>query len=229
MAGRYTLDPECSSFQSLLHAAKVLDLSTPNTKVILRHQTALTADVTRHQPSLRTLPRFLTNLWTMLNEKGITCINWSGTNSFVISSRKELTRSVLPKFFKHNRLSSFTRQLHMYQFMKVKDKGSLDWTHVFLNRENYHSLFKIRRKHTNHDSKLQNIADGLFKTVEEQDKKIVQLESRMVVLENELKRAEDMRVFMENQIAALREVLRPMCCPTPSLDSFLNTFAMNKT
>merc|ERR1719173_252219 len=109
-------------------------------------QTPRSVAIQRNPRPGRTLPRFLVNLWTMLNDESIKCINWSGVNSFVVSSREALSRNVLPKFFKHNRLTSFTRQLQSYQFEKLKGKGKLEWTHAYLSRGNYNLFHKIQRK-----------------------------------------------------------------------------------
>jgi len=158
----------------------------------------------------RSLPRFLINLWTMLNDESINSIIWSGVNSFVVTSRESLSRDVLPKFFKHNRLSSFTRQLHMYQFEKVKDKGTLEWKHVYLNRGNPNLLCNIHRKQKCDDQKLKQITEDLVKKVQEQQQEILQLKYRMGSLENELKRGRDLRASMENELVAVREVIQTL-------------------
>merc|ERR1719382_69240 len=119
---------------------KLVDaLAYESKSAIPRGQMPQTGTVEINLPD-RSIPRFLINLWTMLNDESINSINWSGVNSFVVTNREALSKEVLPKFFKHNRLSSFTRQLHMYQFEKVKDKGTLEWKHVYLNCGNPSSL-----------------------------------------------------------------------------------------
>jgi len=167
----------------------------------------------------RSLPRFLINLWTMLNDESINSIIWSGINSFVVTSREALSRDVLPKFFKHNRLSSFTRQLHMYQFEKVKDKGTLEWKHVYLNRGNPNLLCNIHRKQKCDDQKLKQITEDLVKKVQEQQQEILQLKYRMGSLENELKRGRDLRASMENELVAVREVIQTLTYAGSSLAS----------
>jgi len=167
----------------------------------------------------RSLPRFLINLWAMLNDESINSIIWSGVNSFKVTSREALSRDVLPKFFKHNRLSSFTRQLHMYQFEKVKDKGTLEWKHVYLNRGNPNLLFNIRRRQNSEDQKLKQITEDLLKKVQLQHQEILKIKYRMGSLENELKRGRELRASMETQLLGVREVIQTLTYAESSLAS----------
>jgi len=163
------------------------------------------------------LPRFVINLWTMLNDDSINSIQWSGVNSFVVTSREGLSRDVLPYFFKHNRLSSFTRQLHMYQFEKVKDKGTLEWKHVYLNRGNPNLLCNIRRRQKCEDQKLKKTIKDLVKKVEEQQQMMIQLQGRMGRLENELKRGRELESSVKNKLLAARRVIQAVTSAESSL------------
>lgn len=167
----------------------------------------------------RTLPRFLSNLWIMLNDQNIKCINWTGVDSFMVNSREELIRDVLPKFFKHNRLSSFTRQLHLYQFIKVKHKAVLEWSHIHLKRGDYASLFNIRRKLSTEDKKLQLVAEKLVRHVEAQQQKIVELQYRMGKLQNDLEKAQEMHHAMKKQFLDVQEILTALSCHGSNLNS----------
>jgi len=220
MAERYAPYPHLPFYSTFIPKAEVGKFSMPINVLAPQvraafygTQTPRTVPLQRNQITGRTLPRFLVNLWTMLNDESIKCIQWSGINSFVVTSREGLSRDVLPKFFKHNRLSSFTRQLHMYQFEKAKDKGILEWTHRYLNRGNYNLLSNIRRKQSNEDQKLQLVAEDLVVKVQEQEQKISDLQCRMGVLESDLKRSRELHTAMGNQLLAVREVLRAMSCP----------------
>jgi len=179
-------------------------------------ETPKTVAPKRNQITGRTLPRFLVNLWTMLNDESIKSITWSGVNSFIVTSREALSRDVLPKFFKHNRLSSFRRQLHQYQFVR-KETGPLEWTHVYLNRGNYNLLFNIRRKQSNDNQKLQLVVEELVLKVQEHEQKISDLQYRLALLENDLKRSGELNAALANQLVAVRELLRALSCPRSNL------------
>jgi len=161
----------------------------------------------------RSLPRFLKNLWTMLNDESIRSIQWSGVNSFVVSSTEDLCRDVLPKFFKHNRLSSFTRQLHMYQFEKLKDKGIMEWRHVYLNRGNSSLLLSIRRKQKNDDQKLKLLVEELELKIQDQNQQILQLKSRLSELEKEVKMGRERNTSLESQMFALATLIQTLAFP----------------
>lgn len=55
-------------------------------------------------------------------------VQWStsegGVPAFTISDTAAFSKSVLPQFFKHNKLSSFVQQLHTYGFRRCSEAGS---------------------------------------------------------------------------------------------------------
>ena len=65
---------------------------------------------------------FLLKLNEILNNNSYAnFINWSENGKFIIiKDLNELSKKVLPKYFKHHNYSSFVRQLNMYNFHKVK-------------------------------------------------------------------------------------------------------------
>uniref|UniRef100_A0A7S3GJB5 HSF-type DNA-binding domain-containing protein n=1 Tax=Palpitomonas bilix TaxID=652834 RepID=A0A7S3GJB5_9EUKA len=66
------------------------------------------------------VPPFLSSLWTILEEsEGANCIKWTRDGeAFVITSPTELSKTILPKHFKHSNFQSFIRQLNVYGFRK---------------------------------------------------------------------------------------------------------------
>jgi len=84
---------------------------------------------------------FVTKLWTMVNAPATDIhISWSASgNSFVIPRPDQFASEVLPKFFKHNQLSSFSQQLSTYGFVRVPNESCLDprleYTHKYFQRQ----------------------------------------------------------------------------------------------
>jgi len=101
------------------------------------------------------IPVFVKNLWLMISDPEHTGITWRGKKAFGVKDTKHFELNVLPRFFKHNKLSSFTRQLNMYNFKKVKDSAVYSWTHEFLERDNYNLLTKVQRKLSSGEKKTE--------------------------------------------------------------------------
>ncbi|XP_028907510.1 heat shock factor protein 1-like isoform X2 [Ornithorhynchus anatinus] len=90
------------------------------------------------------LPAFLMKLWTMVEDEDTNhIIFWSVSgSSFIVSDQAEFAKEVLPKYFKHNNMASFVRQLNMYGFRKVvnfEHSGLMRLHHDFI--EFQHSYF----------------------------------------------------------------------------------------
>ncbi|XP_061756425.1 heat shock factor protein 2 [Nerophis ophidion] len=67
------------------------------------------------------VPGFLTKLWTLVEDADtdeLICWSQQG-NSFLVLDELRFSKEILPKFFKHNNMTSFIRQLNMYGFRKV--------------------------------------------------------------------------------------------------------------
>ncbi|XP_035516984.1 heat shock factor protein 2-like [Morone saxatilis] len=61
------------------------------------------------------VPAFLTKLWTLVEDADTNeFICWSQEgNSFLVLDEQRFAKEILPKFFKHNNMASFIRQLNM--------------------------------------------------------------------------------------------------------------------
>ncbi|KAJ3606758.1 hypothetical protein NHX12_026277 [Muraenolepis orangiensis] len=115
------------------------------------------------------VPAFLTKLWTLV-EDGDTneCICWSQEgNSFLVFDEPRFAKEILPKFFKHNNMASFVRQLNMYGFRKVmhidtgvvkqERDGPVEFQHTYFKHGQDDLLENIKRKVSNtrpEDSKI---------------------------------------------------------------------------
>lgn len=81
----------------------------------------------------------------------IICWNVNGT-SFIIKNLRTFIEIVLPRFYKHNNMSNFIRQLNMYNFKKLRihaspvDPPQLTYHNPLFIRDNYESISMIDRK-----------------------------------------------------------------------------------
>ncbi|XP_060915182.1 heat shock factor protein 1 isoform X1 [Labrus mixtus] len=107
-----------------------------------------------------TVPAFLTKLWTLVEDPDtdpLICWSPSGS-SFHVFDQGRFSKEVLPKFFKHNNMASFIRQLNMYGFRKVvhieqgglvkPERDDTEFQHPFFIRGQEHLLENIKRKVT---------------------------------------------------------------------------------
>ncbi|KAM9340325.1 heat shock factor protein 1 isoform 2-T2 [Symphorus nematophorus] len=107
------------------------------------------------------VPAFLTKLWTLVEDPDtdpLICWSPSGT-SFHVFDQGRFSKEVLPKFFKHNNMASFIRQLNMYGFRKVvhieqgglvkPERDDTEFQHPFFVRGQEQLLENIKRKVTN--------------------------------------------------------------------------------
>ena len=92
---------------------------------------------------------FLEKLYDMLSDKANeSSICWQPSGeSFIILNVTELQTQVLPKFFKHQNMNSFVRQLNMYDFRKVThDPAHKEFRNPFFQRGRRDALVLIKRK-----------------------------------------------------------------------------------
>ncbi|XP_005081206.1 heat shock factor protein 3-like [Mesocricetus auratus] len=69
----------------------------------------------------KTVPNFLTKLWVLVDDAVFDhVIRWSKDgHSFQIVNEETFCNEILPKYFKHNKITSFIRQLNLYGFRKT--------------------------------------------------------------------------------------------------------------
>ncbi|KYO38350.1 heat shock factor protein 3 isoform X2 [Alligator mississippiensis] len=104
------------------------------------------------------VPGFLAKLWALVEDPGsddVICWSQNGQN-FCILDEQRFAKELLPKYFKHNNLSSFIRQLNMYGFRKVialengmimAEKSSvIEFQHPYFKQGKAHLLENIKRK-----------------------------------------------------------------------------------
>uniref|UniRef100_A0A8D2KS27 Heat shock transcription factor 4 n=1 Tax=Varanus komodoensis TaxID=61221 RepID=A0A8D2KS27_VARKO len=105
-----------------------------------------------------TVPAFLTKLWTLVEDpetNHLICWSVNGT-SFHVFDQGRFAKEVLPKYFKHNNMASFVRQLNMYGFRKVvnieqgglvkPERDDTEFQHLYFLQGHEHLLEHIKRK-----------------------------------------------------------------------------------
>ncbi|CAH1270517.1 HSF1 [Branchiostoma lanceolatum] len=103
------------------------------------------------------VPAFLTKLWTLVEDPSTNELIFWSTNgtSFHVYDQARFAKEVLPKFFKHNNMASFVRQLNMYGFRKVMnvesgglkaDRDDMEFSHQNFVRGKPNLLEQIKRK-----------------------------------------------------------------------------------
>ncbi|OXB57882.1 hypothetical protein ASZ78_009488 [Callipepla squamata] len=104
------------------------------------------------------VPAFLTKLWTLVEDpetNHLICWSTNGT-SFHVFDQGRFAKEVLPKYFKHNNMASFIRQLNMYGFRKVvnieqgglvkPERDDAEFQHLCFLQGHEHLLEHIKRK-----------------------------------------------------------------------------------
>ncbi|CAH6780175.1 heat shock factor protein 3 [Phodopus roborovskii] len=93
----------------------------------------------------KTVPNFLTKLWVLVDDVVLdSVIRWSKDgHSFQIVNEEIFSNEILPKYFKHNKIASFIRQLNMYGFRKtIALQGENNRDEKKIPMEFQHPLFK---------------------------------------------------------------------------------------
>ncbi|XP_070575971.1 heat shock factor protein-like isoform X2 [Ptychodera flava] len=104
-----------------------------------------------------TVPAFLTKLLALVEDpKTDDLIRWSSNGStFIIGDQARFSKEVLPRYFKHNNIASFIRQLNMYGFRKMvgietgglkSEKDETEFYHPHFVKGQPEQLEQIRRK-----------------------------------------------------------------------------------
>nr|CDI53883.1 related to Heat shock factor protein [Melanopsichium pennsylvanicum 4] len=125
-------------------------------------------DTLRAIPTNKNNPAFLNKLRSMVDDPNTDeLIRWSPDGaSFFVPNHVRFGDEVLPRFFKHNRFSSFVRQLNMYGFHKVPhlQQGALkhdspqeselwEFSNPHFHRDHPDWLSKVQRKKGPRDEK----------------------------------------------------------------------------
>uniref|UniRef100_A0A8C8RNS6 HSF-type DNA-binding domain-containing protein n=1 Tax=Pelusios castaneus TaxID=367368 RepID=A0A8C8RNS6_9SAUR len=109
-------------------------------------------------PSAGPVPGFLAKLWALVEDPSSDDVICWGQNgqSFCILNEQRFAKELLPKYFKHNNICSFIRQLNMYGFRKVialengmitaEKNSAIEFQHPFFKQGKANLLENIKRK-----------------------------------------------------------------------------------
>jgi len=111
-------------------------------------------EINSYLASKEPIPAFIKKTYDLLEDQkfsDIVCWSEDGL-AIVIKDTSEFAKKVLPTYFKHNKLTSFVRQLNMYNFHKKKTLNSDQvYFHELFQRGQKALLHKIKRKASEHN------------------------------------------------------------------------------
>ena len=154
---------------------------------------------------------FLLKIYNILNKEGYeNVIGWvNDGNAFEIMNLPIFISEILPEYFKHSNLSSFIRQLNMYDFHKLPGEGYF-FSHPLFKRNNEDLLSQIHRKSASVKveknpgdeiiykiKKLRENNEGLVATVEKLEYMYNELFSINQVLISHLLKCQDREQYLE--------------------------------
>lgn len=147
------------------------------------------------------VPAFLTKLWTLVEDSDTNeFICWSQEgNSFLVLDEQRFAKEILPKFFKHNNMASFVRQLNMYGFRKVmhidsgivkqERDGPVEFQHPYFKHGQDDLLENIKRKVSNarpEESKIrQDDLSKILTSVQSVHEQQENMDARLATLKRE--------------------------------------------
>ncbi|KAM8967416.1 heat shock factor protein 1 isoform 2-T2 [Pelodytes ibericus] len=158
------------------------------------------------------VPAFLAKLWTLVEDPETDpLICWSPEgNSFHVFDQGCFAKDVLPKYFKHNNMASFVRQLNMYGFRKVVhiEQGGLvkpikddtEFQHPYFIRGHENLLENIKRK-------VNNLSGGKTEEVKVRQDNVSKLLTDMQLMKGKQESMDCRLLAMKHENEALwREV-----------------------
>ena len=142
------------------------------------------------------LYKFISKLIEILENDEITnIISWSDDETVIeIYDEKKFIDQILPKYFKHNSMSNFIRQLNMYNFKKLKQyhkEGVSAYKNPLFKKNSNSLIHEINRK--SHTNTLKNqvaankdISETSFPVINNESDKVGFLITKLNHLEQEV-------------------------------------------
>ncbi|XP_003752115.1 heat shock factor protein 3-like [Rattus norvegicus] len=158
------------------------------------------------------VPHFLTKLWVLVDDALLDhVIRWSKDgHSFQIVNEETFAKEVLPKYFKHNKIASFVRQLNMYGFRKVialqsektslENKITIEFQHPLFKKGEAFLLANIKRK---------------VPTIKTEDANLCSDEYQKIMAE--IQEFKDMQKNMDTRYAQMKQDYSNLCLEVTNL------------
>uniref|UniRef100_W5NBM9 HSF-type DNA-binding domain-containing protein n=1 Tax=Lepisosteus oculatus TaxID=7918 RepID=W5NBM9_LEPOC len=159
------------------------------------------------------LQGFVSKLWTLVDNSDTNdtiCWSLNGMNFRIIDEQK-FTEEILPRYFKHNNLSSFVRQLNMYGFRKLiniegglvksKKQNVLEFHHPCFQQGKADLLEFIKRKVSSvrtEDTKISH--EDMYKVLEN----VQQMKDKQGDMDQKLQNIKRENETLWKEVASLR-------------------------
>ena len=148
------------------------------------------SDESQHEASA-----FLKKTYTILQDKSNNgAIAWSQNGTaFIVSNPEYFSKEILPKYFKHNNLKSFVRQLNIHGFKKCNSRLSRnrEYCHEYFlegNPELLNKIFRVSVKSMKTTSEDYNeISNNRLAELESEN---LELKNKLMILQKDLKPTE---------------------------------------
>lgn len=161
---------------------------------------------------------FIRKIYNILDEQLFPeIVDWNAEgNAIVIKKPSEFGSKVLPKYFKHNHISSFIRQLNMYSFQKKRSRhaGHI-YSHELFQRGQKQLLCQIKRK-------IKDTFPGSAQTPS-QDASNQQISQDFSSLLNENKVLKELQEKAFSKVQSLEDRLKELIMQNQILQSQLHT------
>ncbi|OQR93475.1 HSF-type DNA-binding protein [Achlya hypogyna] len=163
------------------------------------------------------VPKFLRSLYDMLEQENASIITWTSDGVAVqVLDRHVLESTVLPKYFKHSKFTSFQRQLNYFGFKKNTRYRShmYTFTHPYFRQNRKDLLCKITRHYGPEDDNAVS--------VEEDEAMEKFLESEAPSSDDAPFSVDPMLHLNEQDMEVLRELIEPETAPPtpPPMDDY---------
>ncbi|KAL6274469.1 hypothetical protein ACE6H2_025161 [Prunus campanulata] len=172
-------------------------------------------------------PPFLNKTFQMVDDPETnSVVSWSAAaQSFIVWDSYEFSRTLLPKYFKHNNFSSFIRQLNTYGFKKV-DPDRWEFANEGFQGGKKHLLKNIKRRISYNKQPTVGSVDSTKTGLESE---IESLKKDQDFLKLEIMNLRQQQKYSQHQLTAVEQRIRNSECKNQRMLFFLTKTGTNPT